>query len=96
MNPVLESLLDRLEHEVGAFRLMSEAEAIREASLSQAEEYLVLSVRIADLFQLARPFLNEGSSSSQRRRFWILGLRLTGKVIWLQPAVTISVNGGPK
>jgi hypothetical protein len=92
MNPILEVLLDCLERDLGAFRPMTEAEAVREANLAQAEEYSALSVRIAELFRLARPFLGQGSSSSQRRRFWLLGLRLTAKVLRLVPAVTISAN----
>jgi hypothetical protein len=92
MNPVLELLLDRLEQELGVFRPMTEVEAVREANLAQAEEYSALSVRIAKLFRLARPFLGQGSSSSQSRRFWLLGLRLTTKVLRLGPAVTISAN----
>ena len=93
MNPVVEVLLDRLEQDLGAFQPMNEAEAVREANLAQAEEYLALSVRIAELFRLARPFAGQGSSSSQRRRFWLLGLRLMTKVLRLGPVVTISANG---
>jgi len=79
MNAVLERLLDRLEQDLGEFRPMTEDDAIWKSSLAEAERYWALWRRIAELFQLARPFLGQGSTSSQRRRFW-LGLRLTSKV----------------
>ena len=71
---------------------MTKDEAIRKSSLAEAERYWALSQRIAELFQFARPFLGQGSTSSQRRRFWILGLRLTSKVRRLGPSLTMSAN----
>jgi len=93
MNPILELLLDRLDQDRGVFRPITEAEAVREANWALAEKYSALSVRIAELFRLARPFLGQGSSNSQKRCFRLLCLRLAAKVLRLGPAVTISTNG---
>lgn len=95
MNPVLELVLVRLEQELEAFQPISEAEAVSKANLVQAEEFFTLSQRINELFMIAKPFLNEGASSSQWRRFRILGLRLMTKFLRLGQAVTISDNGEP-
>jgi hypothetical protein len=84
-NPLLKEILDRLETALESFTPMTAAEAVQKASLSEAEEYLGLSRKICQLFKLAEPFL-ESSSASQRRRFWILGLRHRAKVLRLKPA----------
>ena len=90
------SELDRSKNEeLEAFQPISEAEAVSKANLVQAEELFTISQRINELFMIAKPFLNEGASSSQWRSFRILGLRLKTKFLRLGPAVTISDNGEP-